>query len=53
MFKNWERFLPLFLRRQFEGRKNLKKITENIGWLFFDKVLRMGMGLVVGVRKRK
>lgn len=49
MFKNWERFLPLFLRRQFEGRKNLKKITENIGWLFFDKVLRMGMGLVVGV----
>ncbi len=49
MIKNWEQYLPSFIRRQFEGRKNLKKITENIGWLFFDKILRMGMGLVVGV----
>jgi PST family polysaccharide transporter len=49
MIKNWEQYLPSFIRRHFEGRKNLKKITENIGWLFFDKILRMGMGLVVGV----
>jgi polysaccharide transporter, PST family len=26
-----------------------KKILKNIGWLFFDRVFRMGMGLVVGV----
>jgi PST family polysaccharide transporter len=25
-----------------------KKILKNIGWLFFDRVFRMGMGLVVG-----
>jgi PST family polysaccharide transporter len=25
-----------------------KKILKNIGWLFFDKVFRMGMALVVG-----
>ncbi|MEQ9107787.1 MAG: flippase [Limnobacter sp.] len=25
------------------------KIVDNIGWLFFDKILRMGVGLLVGV----
>ncbi len=25
-----------------------KKILKNIGWLFFDRVFRMGMGLIVG-----
>lgn len=25
------------------------KIVENIGWLFIDKILRMGVGLIVGV----
>jgi PST family polysaccharide transporter len=25
-----------------------RKILKNIGWLFFDRVFRMGMGLVVG-----
>ena len=25
-----------------------KKILKNIGWLFFDRVFRMGMALVVG-----
>lgn len=25
-----------------------KKILKNIGWLFFDRIFRMGMGLVVG-----
>jgi PST family polysaccharide transporter len=25
------------------------KILDNIGWLFFDKILRMGVGLIVGV----
>lgn len=25
-----------------------KKILKNIGWLFFDRVFRLGMGLVVG-----
>lgn len=26
-----------------------RKILKNIGWLFFDRIFRMGMGLVVGV----
>ncbi len=29
--------------------KNNKNVLENILWLFFDKALRMGMGIVVGV----
>lgn len=29
MINNWERFLPGFIRKQFEKYENLKKITEN------------------------
>ncbi|RHX86862.1 flippase [Leptospira stimsonii] len=28
---------------------NLKKILQNSGWLFFDKLFRMGMGMFLGV----
>jgi PST family polysaccharide transporter len=41
--------IPSFLYRRIEHRPNLVKIVDNIGWLFFDKVLRMGVGLFVGV----
>jgi len=41
--------IPAFLHRRIAHRPNLVKIVDNIGWLFFDKVLRMGVGLVVGV----
>ena len=42
-------FIPAFIRRRIEHRPNLLKIVDNIGWLFFDKILRMGVGLFVGV----
>lgn len=41
--------IPAFVRRKLAHRPNLLKIVDNIGWLFFDKVLRMGVGLLVGV----
>ncbi len=41
--------VPSFVRRRIAHRPNLLKIVDNIGWLFFDKVLRMGVGLLVGV----
>ncbi len=41
--------IPAFIRRRIAHRPNLVKIVDNIGWLFFDKVLRMGVGLLVGV----
>jgi PST family polysaccharide transporter len=41
--------IPAFFRRSIEHRPNLTKIVDNIGWLVLDKILRMGVGLVVGV----
>ena len=41
--------IPAFIRRRIEHRPNLLKIVDNIGWLFLDKALRMGVGLLVGV----
>lgn len=43
------KYLPAFIRKKLEGRTNLQKILANTGWLFFDKILRMGVGLIVGV----
>jgi PST family polysaccharide transporter len=42
MFKYLTREVNRFLNTEY------KKILRNIGWLFFDRVFRMGMGLVVG-----
>ncbi len=41
--------IPAFIRRRINHRPNLAKIVDNMGWLFFDKVLRIGVGLIVGV----
>lgn len=45
----WLVLLPPFLRSRIIHRPNLQKILINTGWLFGDKILRMGMGLLVGV----
>ena len=41
--------IPAIIRDRIARRPNLVKIIKNIGWLFFDKLLRMGMGLIIGV----
>lgn len=43
------RLIPAFIYRHIEHRSNLVKIVDNMGWLFFDKVLRMGVGLLLVV----
>jgi hypothetical protein len=40
-------FIPSFIHRRIGHRPNLVKIVHNIGWLFFDKILRMGVGATV------
>lgn len=40
--------IPAFVRRKIEHRPKLLAVIENVGWLFFDKFLRLGVGLVVG-----
>lgn len=41
--------LPDFIVRRISHRRNLVAIAENISWLFIDKILRMGVGLLIGV----
>ena len=44
---SWFTYLPSFIQKRVEGRQNLQKIIGNTGWLFIDKGLRLGMGLLV------
>jgi polysaccharide transporter, PST family len=45
----WTKFLPGFLRAKLDSRYMLQAILGNSCWLLADKVVRMGVGLVVGV----
>lgn len=49
MNARWLSFLPGPLRQRLEGRHLLQKILGNSGWLVADKVVRMGVALVVSV----
>lgn len=49
MIERLLKFLPVKLRRNLEQRRGLTNILNNITWLFFDKFIRMGVGLLVGV----
>lgn len=43
------KYLPRLIRSRIEGRHVLQKTIGNTGWLFADKIIRMGVGLFVGV----
>lgn len=45
----WLKYLPLDISDRLNERHSLQAILGNIGWLFADKILRMGVGLFVGV----
>jgi PST family polysaccharide transporter len=45
----WFRFLPRPLRSRIAGRPNLWRILTNIVWLFGDRILRLGAGLLISV----
>lgn len=45
----WLALLPEFLRVRIAHRAGVVKALSNTGWLFSDRVLRMGVGLIVGV----
>lgn len=44
----WLRYLPARVRRLLEGRLGLHAAIHNSGWIFFDKILRALLGLLVG-----
>ena len=45
----WVKFLPKILRVRMADRHSLQAVLGNSGWLFADKVFRLGVGLFVGV----
>lgn len=47
--ETWTRYLPAALRDRLEGRPSLWRLLTNIGWLFADRILRLGVGLLVSV----
>lgn len=49
MNASWVKYLPKILSTRLDGRHGLQSIIGNSGWLLADKVLRMGVGLIVGV----
>lgn len=49
MNQTWVKLLPGFLRRQVEGRAYLQNVVGNTGWQFGDNLVRMAVGLVIGI----
>jgi PST family polysaccharide transporter len=45
----WIKYLPASMRDRVAGRQNLQKLIGNTGWLFADRILRIGIGLGLGV----
>lgn len=43
------RLVPAAIRRRIEHRPGLARIIGNVGWLTGDKLLRMGLGVVITV----
>lgn len=44
----WLKLLPKVLRNLLQGRAGLLAAIHNSGWIFFDKILRALLGLLVG-----
>lgn len=44
----WLKFLPASIRNLLEGKEGLHAAIHNSGWIFFDKILRALLGVLVG-----
>ena len=44
----WLAFLPKAVQKSLHGRDSILLILNNSGWLFLDKLLRLGLGVVIG-----
>ncbi len=47
--QGWLRLLPAFAREKISGRAYLQNVIANTGWQFADNLLRMGIGLLIGI----
>lgn len=46
---DWVKVLPATLRSKISNRPNLIKILSNVAWLIGDRLLRMGIGLLITI----
>lgn len=49
MNRSWIKFLPAAVRSRLEGKSYLQNVISNTGWQFADNILRMGIGMLVGI----
>src|SRR5438132_9740832 len=49
MNQAWARLLPAGVRTRLGASANLQNILGNLGWLMADRILRLGVGLIVGI----
>ena len=47
--RRWLRLLPRRFRMRLASSSSLQQIVENAGWLVADKIVRLGVGLVVNI----
>jgi len=45
----WIKYLPDIIREWLEGRQSLQRAIGNTGWLFSEKIVRLGVGLFVNI----
>jgi len=45
----WLKLLPPFLRARVEGSVPLQRSINNSGWLFFDHIIRIVVGFILGI----
>lgn len=49
MKNKWVKFLPSFLREHIENSIPLQRSIKNSGWLFFDHIIKIVVGFVIGI----
>jgi O-antigen/teichoic acid export membrane protein len=45
----WNKYLPGFIGRRIEANPQLRDIIGNTGWMMGDRIVRAGVGLLVGI----
>jgi PST family polysaccharide transporter len=48
MNASWTKYLPEILREWLDDRQQLQKTIGNTGWLLFDRIIRMVIGITIG-----
>jgi PST family polysaccharide transporter len=49
MISDWLRIAPRRIRDRVEGRSRVQAVLGNISWLSADRIVRLGVGLIVGL----